>query len=55
MSSTMRALSNVDAGVVKAEIEIAATPARVFQSLTDANELARRWLNRRGRGETQRS
>jgi len=43
MSSTMRALSNVDAGVVKAEIEIAATPARVFQSLTDANELARWW------------
>ena len=32
MSSAIRALSNVDAGVVKAEIEIAATPARVFQS-----------------------
>jgi uncharacterized protein YndB with AHSA1/START domain len=29
--------------VVKAEIEIAATPARVFQSLTDANELAAWW------------
>ena len=43
MSSAMRALSNVDAGVVKAEIEIAATPARVFQSLTDANELAVWW------------
>jgi uncharacterized protein YndB with AHSA1/START domain len=43
MSSTMRALSNVDAGVVTAEIEIAATPTRVFQSLTDANELARWW------------
>jgi len=43
MSSAMRALSNVDAGVVKAEIEIAATPARVFQSLTDANELAAWW------------
>ena len=36
MSSAMRALSNVDAGVVKAEIEIAATPTRVFHSLTDA-------------------
>jgi uncharacterized protein YndB with AHSA1/START domain len=43
MSSAMRALSNVDAGVVKAEIEIAATPARVSQSLTDANELAAWW------------
>lgn len=43
MSSTMRALSNVDAGVVKAEIEIAASPARVFQSLTDATELAAWW------------
>ena len=43
MTSAMRALSNVDAGVVKAEIEIAATPDRVFQSLTDANELAAWW------------
>jgi len=43
MSSAIRALSNVDAGVVKAEIEIAATPARVFQSLTDASELAAWW------------
>ena len=43
MSSAMRALSNVDAGIVKAEIEIAATPTRVFHSLTDANELAAWW------------
>jgi uncharacterized protein YndB with AHSA1/START domain len=43
MSSTMRGLSNVDAGVVKAEIEIAATPSRVFQSLLDADELTAWW------------
>ena len=43
MTAAMRALSNVDAGVVKAEIEIAASPTRVFQSLTDANELAAWW------------
>lgn len=42
-SSAMRAMSNVDAGVVKAEIEIAAAPARVFHSLTDASELAAWW------------
>jgi uncharacterized protein YndB with AHSA1/START domain len=39
----MRALANVDAGVVKAEIEIAATPERVFHSLTDPSELAAWW------------
>jgi uncharacterized protein YndB with AHSA1/START domain len=39
----MRALANVDAGVVKAEIELAATPERVFHSLTDAAELAAWW------------
>jgi hypothetical protein len=39
MSSTMRALSNVDAGVVKAEIEIAATPTRVFQRMAPTARL----------------
>ena len=39
----MRALANVDAGVVKAEIEIAAAPDRVFHSLTDPGELAAWW------------
>ena len=39
----MRALANVDAGVVKAEIELAATPERVFRSLTDGAELAAWW------------
>ena len=39
----MRALANVDAGVVKAEIEIAAPPERVFRSLTDPVELAAWW------------
>ena len=39
----MRALANVDAGVVKAEIEIAAPPERVFRSLTDPTELAAWW------------
>ena len=43
MSSAIRALSNIDAGVVKAEIETAVTPTRVFHSLTDANELAAWW------------
>ena len=43
MSSAMRALSNVDAGVVKAEIEIAAIPDRVFHTLTDPTELAAFW------------
>jgi uncharacterized protein YndB with AHSA1/START domain len=43
MSSVMRALSNVDAGVVKAEIEIAAIPDRVFHTLTDPTELAAFW------------
>ena len=39
----MRALANVDGGVVKAEIEIAATPDRVFHSLTDPGQLAAWW------------
>jgi len=39
----MRALANVDEGVIKAEIEIAATPERVFRSLTDPAELAMWW------------
>jgi len=39
----MRALANVDGGVIKAEIEIAATVERVFQSLTSAAELAAWW------------
>ena len=39
----MRALANVEDGIVKAEIELAATPERVFRSLTDGNELAAWW------------
>ena len=39
----MRALASVDAGIIKAEIEIAATPERVFRSLTDPVELAAWW------------
>jgi uncharacterized protein YndB with AHSA1/START domain len=39
----MRALANVDAGVVKAEIELAASPQRVFRALTDPTELASWW------------
>lgn len=39
----MRALANVDGGIIKAEIEIAASPERVFRSLTDAAELAAWW------------
>jgi uncharacterized protein YndB with AHSA1/START domain len=39
----MRALANVDGGVVKAEIEIAASPDRVFQALTNGAELAAWW------------
>jgi uncharacterized protein YndB with AHSA1/START domain len=39
----MRALANVDSGVVKAEIEIDATPERVFHALTDPMELAAFW------------
>jgi uncharacterized protein YndB with AHSA1/START domain len=39
----MRALANVDGGVIKAEIEIAAPPHRVFRSLTDPAELAAWW------------
>ena len=39
----MRALASVDAGIVKAEIEIAAPPHRIFQALTNAGELAAWW------------
>ena len=39
----MRALASVDGGIIKAEIEIAATPERVFRSLTDPAELAAWW------------
>ena len=39
----MRALASVDSGVVKAEIEIEATPARVFRALTGPTELAAFW------------
>ena len=39
----MRALANVDEGIVKAEIEIAAPPERVFRSLTDPTELGMWW------------
>ena len=39
----MRALASVDSGVVKAEIEIEATAARVFRALTDPTELAAFW------------
>jgi len=39
----MRALANVDGGVIKAEIDLAVPPERVFRSLTDANELASWW------------
>jgi uncharacterized protein YndB with AHSA1/START domain len=39
----MRALANVDGGMIKAEIEIAASPERVFRSLTDAAELEAWW------------
>ena len=39
----MRALASVDAGVVKAEIEIAAPLERVFQALTSGPELAAWW------------
>ena len=39
----MRALASVDAGVVKAEIEIAAPPERVFQAITTPAELAAWW------------
>jgi uncharacterized protein YndB with AHSA1/START domain len=39
----MRALANVDSGVVKAEIEIVASPERVFHALTTPAELAAFW------------
>jgi uncharacterized protein YndB with AHSA1/START domain len=39
----MRALANVDGGVIKAEIEVAAPPDRVFRSLTDPAELEAWW------------
>lgn len=39
----MRALANVDSGVIKAEIEIAAPPERVFRAITDSGELAAWW------------
>jgi uncharacterized protein YndB with AHSA1/START domain len=39
----MRALASVDGGVIKAEIDLAAPPERVFQSLTSADELAAWW------------
>ena len=39
----MRALAHVDGGVVKAEIEIATSPERVFRSLTDPSELGSWW------------
>jgi len=39
----MRALASVDSGVVKAEIEIEATAARVFRALTDPTDLAAFW------------
>ncbi len=39
----MRALAHVDGGVVKAEIELAAPPERVFRSLTDPAELTAWW------------
>lgn len=39
----MRAMANVEGGVVKAEIEIVATPERVFRSLTNPDELAVWW------------
>jgi uncharacterized protein YndB with AHSA1/START domain len=39
----MRALANVDGGVIKAEIELAVPSERVFRSLTDATELAMWW------------
>ena len=39
----MRALASVDGGVIKAEIELAAPPERVFRSLTDGAELAAWW------------
>jgi len=39
----MRALANVEGGIIKAEIELAASPERVFQSLTDGGELAAWW------------
>ena len=39
----MRALANVEGGVIKAEIELAVPPERVFRSLTDSSELAAWW------------
>ena len=39
----MKILANVDAGTVKAEIQLAASPERVFRSLTDPTELAAWW------------
>ena len=39
----MRALANVDGGVIKAEIDLAVPPERVFRSLTDGAELAAWW------------
>ena len=39
----MRAIADVASGVVKAEIEIEATPDRVFHSLTDPRELGAWW------------
>lgn len=40
---SMRALASVDAGVIKAEIEIAAPPERIFRALTDPTELGAWW------------
>ena len=39
----MRALANVEDGVIKAEIDITAPPERVFRSLTEPAELTQWW------------
>ena len=39
----MRALANMDGGVIKAEIDLDVPPERVFRSLTDGDELAAWW------------
>ncbi|HUQ81764.1 MAG TPA: SRPBCC domain-containing protein [Gemmatimonadaceae bacterium] len=39
----MRALANVDGGVIKAEIDLGVPPERVFRSLTDGAELEAWW------------
>jgi uncharacterized protein YndB with AHSA1/START domain len=43
MSRMARAIADVEAGLILASVEIAASPERVFQALTDGNDVMRWW------------